>query len=329
MDLSDIVRGLKIPKNKNVVVGIDTFDDAGVYRLDGDINLIQTADIITPISDDPFTFGRVAAANSLSDVYAMGGKPVTALNICCFPERGIEKQFLAEILQGGLDAINESGAALLGGHTIKDNELKYGLSVTGICKTAELKPNSTARPGDKLILTKPIGTGVIITGSKIGRLGEDVLTRACQWMGKLNAKAAQAMVEHNASSATDITGFGLAGHAYEMARASQVGIRFYASAIPHYPESLEMIRLGVRTGVTQSNQEWPGETITFENGIAPEMAALFFDPQTSGGLLIAIAPERAQKLLDLLRREDSDGVAIVGEVFAADTPRIEVVGEPR
>lgn len=325
MDLIDIVKDLRVLKNPNVIVGLDAFDDAGVYRLSDDLNLIQTVDFITPVIDDPYIFGRVAAANSLSDVYAMGGRPITALNLCCFPPRGIEKQFFAEILRGGVEVIQESGAVLIGGHTMNDTELKYGLSVTGICKSSELKTNSTARVGDRLILTKPIGTGVVINGAKNGRINQGVLRVACDWMGRLNATPAQAMVELNASGATDITGFGLAGHAWIMARASKAGLRFYADTIPCYPESIELLKTGFHLGLAQSNQRLVGDNIYFETSITPETVALFFDPQTSGGLLISIVPDRAQKLLDKIRAQRGNMAEIVGEVFAADRPCIEVI----
>ncbi len=325
MDLADIVKDITQVPNQNIVVGFDTSDDAGVFRLSDDLNLIQTADFITPVTDDPFLYGKVAAANSLSDIYAMGGRPLTALNLCCFPSRGIEKKFLAEILRGGLEAISQAKAVLLGGHTVKDDELKYGLSVTGIAKTSEIKRNSTAQAGDKLILTKLLGTGVIIHGKKLGLISEEVVLKVCLNMARLNDVSSRLMVDFNASAATDITGFGLAEHAFLMAKASKVGIRFYAAEIPLYPESLEMISKGVKMGMTDSNQQAVGDNIGFEDGISPEMRELFFDPQTSGGLLISINNDRAESLLDALHQNGVKEAKIVGEVVASEKPKIEVV----
>ncbi|MCI0596645.1 MAG: selenide, water dikinase SelD, partial [candidate division Zixibacteria bacterium] len=312
-------------KNEAVLVGVETADDAGVYHLSDDINLVQTADFITPPVDDPFLYGRIAAANSLSDVYAMGGRPLTALNLCCFPPAGVDKEHLTEILRGGLEAIKEAGAALVGGHTVKDEELKYGLSVTGIVRKADIKRNSTAKVGDKLILTKPIGTGVIVGGTKRGLLPPDgVIRRAAAHMATLNATASKQMVEFGASACTDVTGFGLAGHAFEMAKGSGVGIRFWAGKVPHYPESLEMIRQGVRTGLTQPNFHSVEGHFKPDATLPQELVGLFFDPQTSGGLLISIAAEKASALLDVLHKDGIKEAEIIGEVFAAAGPQIVI-----
>ena len=308
-------------------MGVETADDAGVYHLSDEINLVQTADFITPPVDDPFLFGRIAAANSLSDVYAMGGRPVTALNLCCFPSAGVEKEHLTEILRGGLEAIKEAGAALVGGHTVKDEELKYGLSVTGIVRKADIKRNSTAKVGDKLILTKPIGTGVIVGGTRRGLLPPDgVIHRAAGHMATLNATASKRMVEFGASACTDVTGFGLAGHSFEMAKGSGVGIRFWAGKVPHYPESLEMIRQGVRTGLTHPNFHSVEGHFKPDATLPQELVGLFFDPQTSGGLLISIASEKVGGLLDALHKDGIKEAAIIGEVFAAKEPEIIVEG---
>lgn len=326
MDLAEIVKDLIQMPNQNIVVGFETSDDAGVFRLSDDLNLIQTADFITPVIDDPFLFGKVAAANSLSDIYAMGGRPLTALNLCCFPSRGIDKQFLAEILRGGLETLNQAGAVLLGGHTVKDEELKYGLAVTGIAKSSEIKKNSTAQADDRLILTKLIGTGVIVHGKKLGLISDEIVRKVCLNMARLNEVASRLMIEFKASAATDISGFGLAEHAWEVARASKVGIRLYADEVPLYPESLDMIAKGVRMGMTESNQQAVGDNIQFEKGISPVMQELFFDPQTSGGLFISISKERAESLLSALHQQGVKEAKIIGEVLASEKPRIEVVG---
>ena len=235
VDLHQIIQRLNAPVPPEVLVGLGTSDDAGVYRIGPDLNLVLTADFITPTCDDPFLFGRIAAANSLSDVFAMGGTPKVALNLCCFPHRGIDKDTLTEILRGGLETITESGAVLIGGHTVKDNELKYGLSVTGIVRDNDIKTNAGARVGDVLILTKPIGTGVVISARKTGLIDDSQTLPVLQLMAQLNQTAAVLMNEFDAHGATDITGFGLAGHAWEMAHASRVGVRFYESRIPRWP----------------------------------------------------------------------------------------------
>ena len=325
MDLAEIVKDITQMLDENLVVGFETSDDAGVYRLSDDLNLIQTADFITPVIDDPFLFGKVAAANSLSDIYAMGGRPLTALNLCCFPSRGIDKKFLAEILKGGLETLSEAKAVLLGGHTVKDDELKYGLAVTGIAKTSEIKKNSTAKAGDRLILTKLIGTGVIIHSKKLGLISDEIVRQVCLNMARLNDVASRLMVQYNASAATDISGFGLAEHAWEVARASKVGIRLFAGDIPHYPESLEMIAKGVKMGMTESNQQAVGDNIRFDEEISSEMRELFFDPQTSGGLLISIDHKRVEDLLSALHQNNVKEAKIIGEVFASEKPLIEVI----
>lgn len=304
-------------------MGFDTSDDAGVFRLSDEVCIIQTADFITPIGSDPFLFGQIAAANSLSDIYAMGGKPISAINLCCFPAKGIEKNYLTQILKGGLNILEKAGAALLGGHTIKDEELKYGLSVNGVVKLSEVKRNSTAKPGDKLVLTKPIGTGVIIHAVKQKVLNETVLQGIAPLMIQLNDVACRLMLQHQANACTDISGFGLLGHLWEMASASGIGVRLEADAIPHYPESLEMIRKNVKIGMNSANRSFVGDKVTFAKKITEDFRALMFDPQTSGGLLISVPADRAEKLLGNLHKAEISQARIIGEVTAG-LPKIEV-----
>ncbi len=304
-------------------MGFDTSDDAGVFRLSDDLCLIQTADFITPIGSDPFLFGQIAAANSLSDIYAMGGNPISAINLCCFPSKGIEKGYLTQILKGGLDILEKAGAALLGGHTVKDEELKYGLSVNGVVKLSEVKRNSTAKPGDKLVLTKPIGTGVIIHAVKQKVLNEIVLQRIAPIMIQLNKSACTLMLKYEANACTDISGFGLLGHLWEMASASGAGVRLRADAIPHYPESLEMIRKDVKIGMNSANRSFVGDKVTFAKKITEDFRALMFDPQTSGGLLISIPEKNAEALLRDLHQEGISQARIIGEAIASP-PKIEV-----
>ena len=226
---------LNIPRDENVIVGTETNDDAGVYRLSADLALVQTADYITPVVDDPFLFGQVAAANSLSDVYAMGGRPLTVLNLCNFPPEGLENKHFLEILKGGLSKTVEAGATLLGGHTVKDPELKYGLSVTGLIDPRKVVRNATPRVGDKLVLTKKIGSGVLITGFKQKRIGFDVLDRAVQVMATLNKVACETMMEFDPHACTDITGFGLTGHTLWMVKGANVGITLYVGPRATFP----------------------------------------------------------------------------------------------
>jgi selenide,water dikinase len=324
VDLAAIVRGLHVPANPDVLVGLETSDDAGVYRIGPGLSIVLTADFIAPTCDDPHLFGRIAAANSLSDVYAMGGEPKAALNLCCFPASGVEKEILTEIMRGGLDSIIEAGAALVGGHTVKDNELKYGLSVTGLVRDQDLKTNAGARPGDLLILTKPIGTGVVMAACKKGAVSDADSVPVMERMAQLNRTACALMVEAGANSATDITGFGLAGHALEMATASKAGIRFHARHVPVWPQAEVLIREGVKTGVTLGDAQTTAERIAFSEAISAERRALFFDPQTSGGLLIAIAESKAITLLQRLIDAGIPDAAICGEVFASAKPRLDI-----
>jgi selenide,water dikinase len=319
-----VLHELHIPRDANVIVGTETNDDAGVYRLTDDLALVQTADYITPVVDDPFLFGQVAAANSLSDVYAMGGRPLTVLNLCNFPPQGIDNKHLLEILRGGLSKTLEAGAMLIGGHTVKDPELKYGLSVTGVIHPAKVIRNSTPRVGDKLVLTKKIGTGVLITGYKQKRIGDEVLERAVQVMATLNKVAAETMLEFEPHACTDITGFGLTGHTLWMAKGGRVGITLFVDRIPHFPESLDMIKQGVRTGVTLENKALVAEYLQLDDGIAPEEEMLMYDPQTSGGLFIAVAPDRAEALVQKLHERGVSDAAVVGEVFASPEPVIRL-----
>lgn len=324
VDLKDIVGNLIAGTHECLLVGMETMDDAGVYKLTDEIALVQTVDYITPVVDDPFLFGQVAAANSLSDVYAMGGRPLTVLNLCNFPDKGVDHQVFAEIVRGALTKIRESGAVLVGGHTVKDEELKYGLSVTGVVHPDKIVRNSTAKPGDRIILTKPIGTGVLITGYKLGIVSPETMDKAAQMMASLNGAACEAMLEVGVHAATDITGFALAGHALEMASGSRVGIRIGLDALPYYPEALELIAQGARTGATTSNQQLVEGMVEFEPGIKEEEQMLFYDPQTSGGLFIALAADDADELLALLKERGVGEAKLVGETFATESPKLVV-----
>ena len=320
-----LLKGLEPVGDPNLLVGFGTSDDAGVYLLEGQTALVQTLDFITPVVDDPEIFGQVAAANSLSDVYAMGGRPLTALNICCFPREGIESQVLAGILSGGAEKVRESGAALVGGHTIQDPELKYGLSVTGIVDARRVVRNSTARPGDALLLTKPIGTGAIISAYRDNRVSEATLKEATGEMTRLNATASRLMLEHGAHACTDVTGFGLLGHALEMAEGSGAGLRIRMAGLPHYPESLELIRKGIGSKMTRCNLRLVEGKLRIQGALSEESLTLLADPQTSGGLLLAVPQESADALLAALRSGGENRAARIGEVISAGLPVLEIV----
>jgi selenide, water dikinase len=304
-------------RDPNLLVGFETSDDAGVYRLTPDTALVQTLDFVTPLYDDPFIFGQIAAANALSDVFAMGGRPINAMNICCFPSEGVETSVLSEILQGGHSKVQEAGAVLLGGHTVKDQELKYGLSVTGIIHPDKILRNSTSKPGDKLVITKRIGTGVIVTGSKNDLISGEPVLEAMKSMATLNKVASETMLEVGVNACTDITGFGLAGHLCEMALGSKVQITINLPAIPVYPVSIELFGRGIRTGVTLSNKESVKESIQLEKELPKEKEMVLYDPQTSGPLVISVPSQKADQLVSLLRERGIKEATIIGEVSEA------------
>jgi selenide,water dikinase len=279
-------------------VGPETADDAGVYRIGEDLALVETTDIITPLVDDPFTFGRIAAVNALSDVYAMGGRPVTAMNLAFFPACALPVEILREILAGGMTALHEAGATLVGGHTVEDDELKYGLAVTGLIDPARIVRNSTARPGDRLILTKPLGTGIIATAVKADMAPAAPANEAVRWMTSLNAVAAEIMVACNASAATDVTGFGLIGHVTEMARGADVTFRIEQERVPLMTGVAELVRDGMVPAGCYRNRDFFGGPGTGDRGPEDKLLPLF-DPQTSGGLLIAISSSEADRFLAL------------------------------
>ena len=320
MDLSEIVKEFAgaAKTDPNLLVGFETGDDAGVYRLTDDLALVQTVDYITPVVDDPFLFGQVAAANSISDVYAMGGRPLTAMNCCNFPAKNIDKASLRRILEGGFSKIKEAGATLVGGHTVRDDELKYGLSVTGLIDPRRILTNAAARPGDHLVLTKPIGTGVIITGYRRGAVSEELLMRAVNWMAALNRTACETMLEFDSHACTDITGFGLSGHALGMAKASKVRMRFRFPDIPKYEESLDLIGQGIATSVTGSNMQVAQDAMTFSGTFSDDEKWLIVDPQTSGGLLITLPADQAPRLVARLRERGNAIATVIGEVVPAD-----------
>jgi selenide,water dikinase len=291
-------------------LGIATSDDAGVYKLRDDLAIVQTVDFFTPIVDDPYDFGRIAAANSLSDIYAMGAVPITALNIAAFPMETLGGEVLAQILAGGAAVASEAGVAILGGHTVEDAEPKYGMSVTGTVHPDRFVRNAGARPGDVLILTKPIGTGVLATALKRGTIDASAMAPAVAWMTRLNAAASRAMIAHGASAATDITGFGLLGHGGEMARASEVALEITASAVPLLDRARELVLTGAVPGGSKTNRCEHERYTTYAAGVDEALRVLFSDAQTSGGLLIAMHPDRAAALQAALRTTGECAAAI-------------------
>src|SRR3954447_12791135 len=310
-------------RDERILVGAETADDAGVYRL-GDRALVATADFITPVCDDPHRFGRVAAANALSDVYAMGGRPLFALNLCCFPELDEEgDRALAAILRGAAEALVDAGAVLLGGHSVRDEELKFGLSVIGEADPKRLLTNAGAQPGDRLLLTKPLGTGILINAFKVDKLDAAGLEPSLREMERLNDVASRLALEHGVHAATDVTGFGLTGHAMGMAKASGVAIRLVFERLPVHDGFYRLVKAGVTTGCTVANEDNVSGIFADRAGLDRQQREVLFDPQTSGGLLLATPPESAAALLAALLAS-GHRAAEIGEVLAGP-PGIEVV----
>jgi selenide,water dikinase len=301
-------------------------EDAGVYRLRDDLAIIQTLDFFTPIVDDPHTFGRIAVTNALSDIYAMGGRPITAMNIVCFPIRTMDVKILREILRGGLDQMREAGVLLIGGHSVEDNEPKYGLSVTGVIHPERILFNNGAKPGDCLILTKPLGTGIVSTALKEGVADAALVSRSIAAMTTLNKRAAELMAETaDIHACTDVTGFGFLGHALEMAEGSGVGMRIDVSSVPIFPEIRRFVEEEVIPGGLIRNRQFREKQIDADPGCPNWLIDILFDPQTAGGLLIALPPERAKALLQRMHGAGIDEAAIVGEVTAAPKGIIRLV----
>lgn len=316
---------LPLPQDPNLLVGTNTADDAGVYQLTDEIALIQTVDFFTPIVDDPYTYGQIAAANSLSDVYAMGGKPITAMNIVGFHQKFFPLDVLVEILKGGYDKAAEANTVIVGGHTILDEELKYGLSVTGIVHPDKIVTNANAKPGDKLVLTKPLGTGIISTALKSGKNLGELVKQANHFMTTLNKTAAEVMQEVGVNAATDVTGFGLLGHAYEMAAGSKAGFKIWVSKVPIFQEALSLITEGFVPGGTNNNRYYLQDKISLPDSIDWEHSTLLFDAQTSGGLFISVAESKVDRLTSELKQRGIETVAIIGEVIADHPGKIEII----
>ena len=323
--LDAVLGKLARQQDPNVLVGFDYADDAGVYQIAPDIALVQTVDFFTPIVDDPYTFGQIAATNSLSDVYAMGGRPLTALALVCFPEKG-DLEILEGILAGGLSKMVEAGCTIIGGHSIRDDELKFGYSVTGLIDPKKVLANTGAQPGDKLLLTKALGTGVISTAIKKGVAKPDWIEAAGASRTTRNKRAAEVIVgggKWTVHALTDITGFGLVGHAREMALGSNVSLRLYAGRIPLLPGALDCVRANHIPGGLKANRDFAECVVAYDGGIADEMKTILFDPQTAGGLLISVVGHDAAELLQSLQSAGVAAVA-VGEVLPPAKPLISI-----
>ncbi len=303
----------KVP-NPKVLVGIETADDAGVYQLSDELAIVQTLDFITPIVDDPYAFGAIAAANSISDIYAMGATPITALNIVGYPTADVEPDLVAKILQGGYEKLTEAGVAVIGGHTVDNPALIYGLAATGIVHPRKVVTNSTAKPGDFLVLTKPLGTGAINHGIKQDKTPPEVVSRAIEVMTTLNKAASEAMLEVGVNACTDVTGFGLLGHLHEMLLASKVGARIFASKVPMIEGALDLIGQRVFPGGARTNKRF-ADTFTHWGEDVPETIRIALcDPQTSGGLLISVPKQKVEALMEVMEAKGVKGAAVIGEV---------------
>jgi selenide,water dikinase len=307
------------------LVGFETCDDAAVYRLSDNLALVSTVDFITPPVDDPYWFGQIGAANALSDVYAMGGKPLTALNLVMFPSKKLDVSLLKEILRGGYDKVSEAGATVAGGHSVDDNEPKYGLAVTGVIHPDHVLTNCGAKEGDALILTKPLGTGVLFNACRSKKLPWRDLEAILPEVGSLNKKAIEIALNFNPHACTDITGFGMIGHSLEMAKGSKVRINLFYDKLPFYPNALPMYRKGEKTGSNKANRKLAERFFKKTRELSREEEELLFDPQTSGGLLISVPSTEADRLVTELKRAGLEAAARVGEVQAGPQPCVCVL----
>jgi selenide,water dikinase len=319
-----VLRQLEPWQHPDLLVGTNTCDDAGVFRLSDDLALVQTADFFPPLVDDPFTFGRIAAANALSDVYAMGGAPLTALNLVGFPDNVLPLEILVEILRGGADAVRAAGAVIVGGHSVRDSEIKYGLAVTGRVHPQRILTNAGAQPGDVLVLTKPIGSGVLCSAAKSGKLPETDLAEAIAVMSALNKPGCDAAVKIGVNACTDITGYGLVGHVFEMVEASNVTIVLETAEIPLLARTLEFARLGLLTRTHRTTRSFVGERLEVADKVEPALAGVLMDAQTSGGLLLSVPAKRCDALIGELQRGGAICAAVVGLVAAPTTVRVRL-----
>ena len=311
------------PKDENLLVGFETADDAGVYRLRDDLAIVQTVDFFTPIVDDPFIYGQIAALNSINDVWAMAGTPLTAMAITCFPKKGVDPAILGEIMRGGLETLNQYGVTLIGGHSVDNEQIMFGYAITGVIDPRKIATNAGARPGDVLILTKPIGTGVISTGIKFEKTSAAVAAASVETMLTPGNYAADAMRDFDVKGATDVTGFALLGHAWEMACASKVTIEIDAKAVPVLEGALDLAAAGMLTSGDKTNRKYLGDDIEIDELIDSNLVKLLFDPQTAGGMLISIPENSSMALLNRLK-ENYPQARAIGRVLDRQTSSIAV-----
>jgi len=312
-------------RDPNLIAGFESAEDAGVYKLTADLAIVQTLDFFTPIVDDPYLFGQIAVANALSDVYAMGGKPLVAMNIVGFPIKTLDISVLQEILKGGLKKLEEAEVTLVGGHSVEDPELKYGLSVTGVIHPDNVTTNSGAQVGDKVVLTKPLGTGIINTALKADMAPPDVVDIVTHSMVALNRKASEIMRETGASACTDVTGFGLVGHACEMiVEQERVGMILYPDTIPFFPETENLAKMGILPGGAHRNRDFRIQFVEIQENIPEWVVDVLFDPQTSGGLLICVPSEKADRMVQEMRQSGIENASIIGEIVEEPKGKITV-----
>jgi selenide,water dikinase len=324
-ELAGMLRGVEVPTDPAVLVGPDTLDDAGVYRLSDEQCLVQTVDFFPPVARDPEDYGRIAAANSLSDVYAMGGRPLTALAVVCFPSKLVREGVLHAVTRGAVEKLREAGCVLLGGHSVLDPQAKFGLSVTGVVHSREMFTNAKARPGDLLLLTKPVGTGVTIMAIRAGMASAEQERVTNRSMASLNAKAAELARRCGVACATDVTGFGLLGHAMQLARASGVALEIGFEGVPLLDGALGFAEQGLLSAAAYTNRDYVGNAVRFDDDVSLPARDLLFDPQTSGGLLICCPPSRVSELLGWAREELSTPFGVVGQVVGTTgNPLIKV-----
>lgn len=316
------MRHLPVFTHPDLVVGPQTLDDAGVYRLRDDLAVVQTVDVFPPIVDDPYSYGQIVAANSLSDVYAMGAQPLTALNIVGFPINKLDKAVLTAILRGGADKVAEAGGLIVGGHTLRDEEIKYGLSVTGVVHPERMVTNASAQPGEAIILTKRIGTGVISTAMTRDHAPPELVEAVCGSMATLNKAAAEAMLELGVTACTDVTGFGLVGHAKEVADASKVTVVITADSVPRFPEAEQYAGEGMMPGGSLQNKAFLEPFTEVSPSVAPALADVLFDAQTSGGLLMTVAQSEADDVAGRLRERGVADAAVIGEIVPRREPAV-------
>jgi len=321
-DLKKVLAGLPEVSDPRVLVSANTCDDAGVYKLNDEIGLVQSVDVFTPSVDDPYIFGQIAAANSLSDIYAMGGKPLTALSIIGFPIETLSHKVMTQILQGGIDKMKEAGVVVIGGHSIKDEEIKFGFAVTGEVNPSKIITNDKAKPGDVLVLTKPLGTGILGFAGQLGKASSSAIKATSDSMAELNKVPSEIMAGMGVTTATDVTGFGLMGHLIEIVIQSGVTAEVFADQVPIFDEVLDCIQKGMISGAIERNREYASQYVSVAKEINEELENVFYDPQTSGGLLIAIKEEDAEALVTRLKDRGIEHATIIGKIVSKSKGKI-------